>query len=177
MNNSASGAAAAAAMLNPAVKTQIRALAERDGVTAEGISELLGVPVLIVRDILERSAGAVGVTSDPSQKTDHEAQLTERAAQIEDRLADAEQTALSVMEDICANAQSDGVRLAAAEKILEIRTGKLRPQRKSEGSVNITIETMNTLIQQAQKAYAEQRAAVAEPTTSVSETRQIVERN
>lgn len=174
MNNSASGAAAAAAMLNPAVKTQIRALAERDGVTAEGISELLGVPVLIVRDILERSSSG---TSDPSQKTDQEAQLTERAAQIEDRLADAEQTALSVMEDICANAQSDGVRLAAAEKILEIRTGKLRPQRKSEGSVNITIETMNTLIQQAQKAYAEQRAAVAEPTTSVSETRQIVERN
>ncbi len=166
------GGAAAAAMLNPAVRAQIRSLSERDGVPSDQISAMLGIPELLVTEILSKTS----IVSDGPNGGDVDKQLSDRAASIEDRLADAEQTAVAVLEDVCANAQSDGVRLAAAERILEIRTGKLRPQKQAINKTEITIETMNTLIQQATVAYHAQRATppVAAPTIPKVET---IERN
>jgi hypothetical protein len=147
-------AAASAGLLNPAVRAQIRSLAERDGVPSEQIASMLGIPLLIVQEVMQSAGAKVDAKQVPADGV--EAQLSERAAQIEDRLADAEQTALAVLEDVCANAQSDMVRAVVAEKILKIRTGGLRPPKQSGVQIGITIETMNTLIQQAVGAYQNQ---------------------
>jgi len=141
--------ATGAAMVSSGLRAQIKALRERDGVSSEDISQMLGIPVLVVEHVL----GGVGSSSAPADSTNPSDVLDARAAKIEDTLADAEEIAAQTLAAACTDADNWGVRVGAAKTILEIRAGGLRPK-KTESGGGIAVEQLNIIIQQAVEAHA-----------------------
>jgi len=159
---------ASASALSGGLRTQIRQMSERDGISSDEISTLLGVPSLIVEEVLRG-----GVAKSSSTETDSD-ELTGRVRNIEDRVGeDAVDDAINTLRELCLGSDSDAVRSMAAQKLIEYRAGSLRPKTAQTVNVGVTVDTMNVLIQQAVAAHAAQLAAPQVP----SETISLVDRN
>ena len=139
-----------AVVMGGGLRTQIMQMSQRDGLGASEISALLGVPAVIVEEVLGGKArGAQGVDGEL------EAAQGVEAAIGQDGIADA----IATLRELCVGAESEAVRSVTASKLLEYATGGLRPKRAQAIEVGVTVDTMNVLIQQAVAAHAAQLAA------------------
>lgn len=103
-------------------------------------------------------------------KVEDSDQLAASARDIESQLADARELAIATLSEVCATAESAGVKLAAAKTILEMQTGSLRRKEQKDVQVGVTVETMNVLIQDAMKAYAAQTSQPNPPAPTLSDS-------
>lgn len=141
--------ATGAALVNGPLRKQIRLMSERDGATAEEISLMLGVPQELVEEILlPRTAPA-----DTEKPDDEYSESLGAAREIESELRQHRDRAIEVFGE-CMESDVDGIRLAAADRILKYSAGGLRPERREKTPIQQNvIAQFNMIVQQAMSAY------------------------
>lgn len=147
MNTQATAAALGeGAKAKGGLRAQILQMSRRDGLGVEEISGLLGVPAVIVEEI---------VGGEKAGAQEDSVALSVEGAIGPDGVADA----VATLRELCVSAESEAVRSVTAQKLLEYATGGLRPKRAQAVEIGVTVDTMNVLIQQAVAAHAAQLAA------------------
>lgn len=165
--------ATSAALLNPSLKKQIQRMHEVDGVTIDEISEIYQIPVLLVESVINPGLSAVdssrsgtGLSIKPNDATsEYEEQLT-RVQSIEDQLRDHESAAVETLGELVSSSDSDAIRMHSARTILEIRAGKLRPERpdKRQGESGMTPDAFRAIMEETIRSYNATRERAAKAT-------------
>lgn len=123
-------------ILGPGIRQQIvRMLSE--GISVEGISESLGLPIEQIAIESERS----------TRKGTRENNEARRA------LEEHFDTAVQTLGELAAYAENEGVKAKVAMYLSDVKLGLKEPKKEVEGT---SISQINIYIQEAQKAYVEQ---------------------
>lgn len=158
----AAAATAATFKPNSAMCQQIRLMHTRDSATAEEISLMLEIPLMIVLEVLEpatKTAGEITATHNGDSDQSYTESL-QAAREIESGVRAHQERAIEVLGE-CLESDVDGIRLAASTRILDITAGKLRPKKDPQQTGSggtITIEQFNMMVTQAMGAYQKQIA-------------------
>lgn len=152
-SNSSSLAATGAAMISPDLRRQIRQMHEVDGCTVEDISGIFNIPELIIQSILTPTATTSAKNGSLDETSEYEESLS-RVRSIEDQLRDAESSAVQTLVELNETADSEGIRYNSAKTILEIRAGKLRPEKPNKHiGQGMTQDGFKSIVDQALKVY------------------------
>jgi len=165
--------ATGAALLSPSLKKQIQKMHEVDGVTPDEISEIYQIPVLIIENILNPGLAAVrqsdipnGLTVKPNDATSEYEEQLARVQSIEDQLRDHESAAVETLGELVSTSDSDAIRMHSARTILEIRAGKLRPERPDKRAADggMTPDAFRAIMEETIRSYNATRERAAKAT-------------
>ena len=178
-----------ASTLNGIAREQIRVLFTKHSLSAEEIAEQMRVPLALVIEVLERVQAPGGALTGsmngspsnvtPKEFTSLEEDTQERlddARRIERGLDEHVDEAIRTLGTLIVCGESDGIKLAASTKLLEMRSGGLRPRRSErqqrDTNVALTAEDLAKLLAAANEAYLAQmpkaNVAVVESAAQVS---------
>jgi transposase len=125
--------ATGAALLSQDLRKQFRRMHEVDGCSVEEIAQMFSVPELIVQSVLDGSANKPAPATQTNGEPESEyAETLARVRTIEDQLRDAESEAVQTLSELNTGAESEAIRYNAAKTIIEIRAGKLRPDKPTK---------------------------------------------
>lgn len=167
--------ATAAAMISTDLRRQIKRMYEVDGVLIEELSQIFEIPELVIQSVVQPppTQPTVGLTNPlpvpngSDQSTEFEEQL-QRVRGIEDQLRDAESDAVQALGDLVNTSDSDAIRMHSAKTILEIRAGKLRPERPvKHQSTGMTPDGFRTIVEETMRVYRETQERLAKATVTV----------
>lgn len=165
--------ATGAALLSPSLKKLIQKMHEVDGVSPDEISEIYQIPVLIIENILNPGLTAVrqsdipnGLTVKPNDATSEYEEQLARVQSIEDQLRDHESAAVETLGELVSTSDSDAIRMHSARTILEIRAGKLRPERpdKRAAESGMTPDAFRAIMEETIRSYNATRERAAKAT-------------
>jgi len=165
--------ATGAALLSPSLKKQIQKMHEVDGVTPDEISEIYQIPVLIIENILNPGLASVrqsdipnGLTVKPNDATSEYEEQLSRVQSIEDQLRDHESAAVETLGELVSTSDSDAIRMHSARTILEIRAGKLRPERPDKRAADggMTPDAFRAIMEETIRSYNATRERAAKAT-------------
>ena len=165
--------ATGAALLSPSLKKQIQKMHEVDGVTPDEISEIYQIPVLIIENILNPGLASVrqsdipnGLTVKPNDATSEYEEQLSRVQSIEDQLRDHESAAVETLGELVSTSDSDAIRMHSARTILEIRAGKLRPERPDKRTQDggMTPDAFRAIMEETIRSYNATRERAAKAT-------------
>lgn len=165
--------ATGAALLSPSLKKQIQKMHEVDGVTPDEISEIYQIPVLIIENILNPGLAAArqsdipnGLTVKPNDATSEYEEQLARVQSIEDQLRDHESAAVETLGELVSTSDSDAIRMHSAKTILEIRAGKLRPERPDKRATDggMTPDAFRAIMEETIRSYNATRERAAKAT-------------
>ena len=166
-----------ASTLNGIAREQIRVLFTKHSLSAEEIAEQMRVPLALVIEVLERVQAPGGALTGsmngsmngspsnvtPKEFTSLEEDTQERlddARRIERGLDEHVDEAIRTLGTLIVCGESDGIKLAASTKLLEMRSGGLRPRRSErqqrDTNVALTAEDLAKLLAAANEAYLAQ---------------------
>jgi len=143
-------------LLSAAMQAMIRKMSRQDGLTSEQIAQAMNVPASSVAMVLAPKP-PIGATTEGDP-------MDSRIAEMENALDEHVENAIATLGEFAVSAESEGVRLAASTKILEMRSGSLRsqrPVRETGASGGLSATQFGELLSQAMTAYAEQMRAHA----------------
>ena len=173
--------ATAAAMISTDLRRQIKRMYEVDGVTIEELSQIFEIPELVIQSVVQPPAARpnstiesltnpLPVQTNPNGSdltTEFEEQLA-RVRGIEDQLRDSESDAIQALGDLVNASDSDAIRMHSAKTILEIRAGKLRPERPvKHQSTGMTPDGFRTIVEETMRVYRETQERLAKATVTV----------
>ena len=146
----------------PNLRSQIAKMHQRDSLSVEEIATALSLPVMLIQAVVfwaapkKQTVEGDGLALKTKDEVDSEYQeLLGRARSLEDRFADAEDAAINTLVELNETSESEAVRYNSAKTILEIRAGKLRPERPNKQTTGgITPADMQQFIQQAMAVHA-----------------------
>lgn len=140
-------------MISPDMRRQIQQMHEVDGCTVEDISGIFNIPELIIQSILTPAATTSAKNGSIDEPSEYEESLS-RVRSIEDQLRDAESSAVQTLVELNETADSEGIRYNSAKTILEIRAGKLRPEKPNKHiGQGMTQDGFKSIVDQALKVY------------------------
>lgn len=157
--------ATGAALLSADLRKQIRRMCEVDGCSVEEIAQMFCIPELIVQSVVDsfsgRGTAAVEKSTTEEPESEYAEQLT-RVRSIEDQLRDAESEAVQTLSELNTGAESEAIRYNAAKTIIEIRAGKLRPDKPTKHQeTGLRADDFRSIMQDALAAYNETRERAA----------------
>lgn len=167
--------ATAAAMISTDLRRQIKRMYEVDGVTMEEIAQIFEIPELVIQSVVQPPptqptatlTNPLPVPAGSDQSTEFEEQL-QRVRGIEDQLRDSESDAIQALGDLVNTSDSDAIRMHSAKTILEIRAGKLRPERPvKHQSTGMTPDGFRTIVEETMRVYRETQERLAKATVTV----------
>lgn len=149
----------------PNLRSQIVKLHRRDGLTVEEISTVLELSSLLIQAVIycatpasDNKAAEVGLKTRDEVDSEYQ-ELLGAAKDIESKFAYVKDAAIETLAELHETAESEAVRYNSAKSILEICSGKLRPERPTKQSTGgITPADMQSFIQQAMAIHT---AAIA----------------
>lgn len=157
--------ATGAALLSQDLRKQIRRMNEVDGCSVEEIAQIFCIPELIVQSVIDdynksKKPTAVAQTDEPAE-SEYTEQLT-RVRSIEDQLRDAESEAIQTLCDLNSQAESEAIKYNAAKTIIEIRAGKLRPDKPTKHQeTGMRADDFRQIMADALASYNETRERAA----------------
>ncbi len=169
--------ATAAAMISTDLRRQIKRMYEVDGVTMEEIAQIFEIPELVIQSVVQPPAARPNSATEsltnplPVQVSDQSAEFEEqlqRVRSIEDQLRDSESDAIQALGDLVNTSDSDAIRMHSAKTILEIRAGKLRPERPvKHQSTGMTPDGFRSIVEETMRVYRETQERLAKATVTV----------